>query len=40
MQRETLAVTKRYTPSAAENRSVDEIMADLDAKVADQVGKK
>lgn len=40
VQRETLAVTKRYTPSAAENRSVDEIMADLDAKVADQVGKK
>ena len=42
MQREKLALAKQYDPSSVENKSVDEILAELDAKdqTGDQLGRK
>lgn len=43
IQREKLNLTKKYDPAAAENKTVDEILAELDSKgekAGDQVGKK
>ncbi len=41
IQREKLALAKQYDPSSAENKSVDEIMAELDSKdKATEVTKK
>jgi len=43
IQQEKLNLSKKYDPSAAENKTVDEILADLDSKsekAGDQVGKK
>jgi hypothetical protein len=34
VQREKLALAKQYEPSSVENKSVDEIMAELNAKDA------
>jgi peptidoglycan hydrolase CwlO-like protein len=38
VQREKLRLTKKWDPESVENKSVDEIMADLDTK-AEQAGK-
>ena len=39
VQREKLRLSKKWDPESVENKTVDEIMADLDTKATEQTGK-